>query len=120
MVKMVKKLSKRHGAVDVQTFKEKGYLQESIINNLILLGWSPRKNEEIIEMEEIINLYKIDTLSKSSSIFSYEKLNFFNNFFIKKDKNDKKLINYCHNNSILQNYLDEDRKKLLRLFFNLQ
>ena len=111
-----KKLSKRHGAVDVQTFKEKGYLQESIINNLILLGWSPRKNEEIIEMEEIINLYKIDTLSKSSSIFSYEKLNFFNNFFIKKDKNDKKLINYCHNNLILQNYMDEDRGKLLRLF----
>ena len=35
------KLSKRHGAVNIKELKEKGYLKESIINNLILLGWAP-------------------------------------------------------------------------------
>ena len=44
-----KKLSKRHGAVDINQFKENGYLEESIINNLILLGWSSGNNNEIIK-----------------------------------------------------------------------
>ena len=38
-----KKLSKRHGAVDINEFKEKGYLKESIINNLILLRMVTKK-----------------------------------------------------------------------------
>ena len=54
-----KKLSKRHGAVDVNEFKNNGYLKESIINNLILLGWSPNKKNEIIKIDEIIKLFDI-------------------------------------------------------------
>jgi len=80
-----KKLSKRHGAISVTDFKENGYLKESIINNLILLGWAPPTKNEIIEIDEIINLYNFRKISKSSSIFSYNKLNFFNNHFIKED-----------------------------------
>ena len=111
-----KKLSKRHGAVDIQEFKELGYLSESIINNLILLGWSPNKKEETIEIEEILQLYKFENLSKSSSIFSYEKLNFFNNYFIQKDKNYNKLLEYCKNNLVLRNYIKTDREKFFRIF----
>ena len=70
-----KRISKRHGAVDINEFKEFGYLPESIINNLILLGWSPKNHKnEIIEINEIINKFKINKLSKSSSIFDYKKL----------------------------------------------
>ena len=54
--------------LDIQEFKDKGYLKESIINNLILLGWSPGRNNEIIKLNEILDLYDLKNLSKSSSI----------------------------------------------------
>jgi glutamyl-tRNA synthetase len=111
-----KKLSKRHGAVDIQEFKELGYLRESIINNLILLGWSPGRKEETIEIEEILQLFRFENLSKSSSIFSYEKLNFFNNHFILKDTNYNKLLLYCKNNLILKNYIKTDQEKFFKIF----
>ena len=79
-----KKLSKRHGAIDISEFKEKGYLQEAIINNLILLGWSTSNNDEIISIKEIINNFEIKNLSKSSSIFNYNKLDHFNCYYLNK------------------------------------
>ncbi len=113
-----KKLSKRHGAVDVNEFKELGYLKESIINNLILLGWSPGKSDEKIEINEILDLFSLDNLSKSSSIFSYKKLKYFNNYYIQKDKENIKLLDYSKNNFALNNIVKNlDKKdKLLRLF----
>ncbi|PPR47490.1 MAG: Glutamate--tRNA ligase, partial [Alphaproteobacteria bacterium MarineAlpha5_Bin9] len=74
------KLSKRHGSVNVYDFKDNGYLPKALINNLILLGWSPNNNSEIIEMDEIIKKFDIKKISKSSSIFNYKKLDFFNNY----------------------------------------
>ena len=77
------KLSKRHGSVNILELRKKGYLKESIINNLILLGWSPNfKGNEIISINEIIEKFEIKKISKSSSIFSYTKLNFFNNLYL--------------------------------------
>ena len=111
-----KKLSKRHGAVDINEFKEKGYLQESIINNLILLGWAPTQTNEIIGLDEIIDQFDINKISKSSSIFSYDKLNYFNNYYLKKDEMFIKLIDFCTNNLILKDYLDSDKEKMKRIF----
>ena len=56
------KLSKRHGAVDINEFKKRGYLPQSIINNLILLSWSPKKDDENIEIEEIINTFNLEKM----------------------------------------------------------
>ena len=84
------KLSKWHGAVDIKEFEKKGFLKESIINNLILLGWSNNTDTEIISIEDIIKNFNIKKISKSSSIFDYKKLNFFNNHYLKLEKN----INY--------------------------
>ena len=67
------KLSKRHGSVDLLDFKRNGYLREAIINNLILLGWSPGRKDEIVNIKEIINIFDLNKLSKSSSIFNYKK-----------------------------------------------
>ena len=96
------KLSKRHGAVDILDFKNKGYLSEAIINNLILLGWSPNKEKEIIQINEIIKKFEIKKLSKSSSIFSYKKLNFFNNYYLREKNGFEKFINYCENHDTLK------------------
>ena len=110
------KLSKRHGAVDINEFKTKGYLPEAIINNLILLGWSPNKKNEIIEMDEIIKIFEIEKLSKSSSIFDYKKLNFFNNYFLKKNKNLKYFYNYIESNENLKFYLEKNSEKIKKIF----
>ena len=112
-----KKLSKRHGAVNLIDLKEKGYLPEAIINNLILLGWSPNKKEnELINLTEIINNFKIDKFSKSSSIFSFDKLNFFNNYYLRLNENLEEFIKYCKKDNNLKSYYNEDSDKLLRVF----
>ena len=111
-----KKLSKRHGAVNINEFKDKGYLDKSIINNLILLGWSPNKKNEYIEIKDIVELFNIKNLSKSSSIFSYDKLNFFNNYYLNNDKNYVSLNNYLKENTLLNNYFNTDKEKFIRIF----
>jgi len=110
------KLSKRHGAVDVSILKEMGYLPQSIINNLILLGWSPKIENEIIEIEEIIQKFEIEKLSKSSSIFNYSKLNHFNNFYLSKKENFKYFEDFVKKNSNLNKYYIKDEKKIIKIF----
>lgn len=111
-----KKLSKRHGAVNISEFKEKGYLQEAIINNLILLGWSPANKDEIISLKEIIDNFEIKQLSKSSSIFSYNKLNHFNCHYLSKDNNLNYFIDYSQKNIQLKEFYRKDKEKLIRIF----
>ena len=110
------KLSKRHGAVDINEFKKKGYLPQSIINNLILLSWSPKKDDENIEIEEIINTFDLEKMSKSSSIFDYNKLNHFNNFYLQKEENYKYFEKYINENSILKKFFDLDQILMKKLF----
>jgi len=111
------KLSKRHGAVNIIDLKKMGYLPEAIINNLILLGWSPKKKQnELVTLEEIINNFNLEEISKSSSIFSYTKLNFFNNYYLRLNENLNSFINYCKTHDNLKYYHDVDKNKLLRVF----
>ena len=113
-----KKLSKRHGAISINDFRNEGYLKESIINNLILLGWSPNniEKDEFIKIDEIIKSFDINKLSKSSSIFSYEKLNFFNNHYIKTMNDSKYLFEYCENNKNLDIFIKNDKDKFIKIF----
>ncbi len=110
------KLSKRHGAVDILDFKKNGYLKEAIVNNLILLGWSPGNKSEIINIDEIIKVFKIDKLSKSSSIFSYKKLNFFNNHYLRSSIGKKEFENFCQMNTKLKKKFLEDKDKMFKIF----
>ena len=110
------KLSKRHGAVDILDFKKNGYLKEAIINNLILLGWSPGNKNEIIDIKEIIKLFKITKLSKSSSIFSYKKLNFFNNYYLRKDTGLNEFVNFCLNDEHLVGLIKQNKEKMNKIF----
>lgn len=111
------KLSKRHGAVNLIDLKKQGYLPEAIINNLILLGWSPKKNDdETIQLKNIISIFNINDLSKSASIFSYKKLDYFNNYYLRQEQNLDLFIKYCKTDKNLQEYLEKDQKKLIRIF----
>ena len=84
-----KKLSKRQGDVSVTDFKEKGYLPEALVNYLALVGWSPKGNEEIFSMEELINEFSFENVSKTGGVFDVEKLNWINSQYIKKYDNEK-------------------------------
>ena len=111
------KLSKRHGAVNLIDLKSDGYLPSAIINNLILLGWSPKNQDnEIIELPKIISQFELKSLSKSASIFSYKKLDFFNNYFLRIETNAKLFKEYCKSNKKLTEYLALDKEKLFRIF----
>lgn len=78
------KLSKRHGATAVSEFVEKGYLTDALINFVALLGWSPSDGNEIKNVDEIAQDFRINEVSSSNSIFEYDKLNWMNGQYIKK------------------------------------
>lgn len=81
--KQKKKLSKRHDDVAASDFRTKGYLPEGLINYLALVGWSPETEQEIFTMEELIEHFSIERVSKSGGIFDTEKLNWVNSHYIK-------------------------------------
>lgn len=78
------KLSKRQGATSFEELTAEGYLPEAIVNYLALLGWCPNDNREIFSLEELVEAFSIDRISKSPSVFDYEKLEWFNSEYIKK------------------------------------
>ena len=84
-----RKLSKRHGDANFDDFTKKGYLPEAIINYIALLGWSPKGEEEKFTMDELIEKFSIDGLSKSSSIFDENKMHWLNGEYIKELPFDK-------------------------------
>ena len=110
------KLSKRHGAINVNEFKKIGYLPKAIINYLILLGWSPKKNNEIIEFNEIIDKFNIKDISKSSSRFDYTKLNFLNNFYLQQEDNFKDFESFIKHNDSIKLYSNTNIKKIKDIY----
>lgn len=71
-------LSKRNGSTSVGTLREQGYLPEAILNYLAMLGWSPPEGREILKMQELIALFDLSRVSRSSAVFDIAKLNFVN------------------------------------------
>ena len=81
----ISKLSKRHGAVSFQDLLDDGYLPEAIINYIALLGWCPKNSEtEFFTLDELKAAFTIDGVSKSPSVFDFEKLLWFNGEYIHK------------------------------------
>ena len=79
------KLSKRHGATSFDDLVKMGYLPEAITNYVALLGWNPKNtNQEIFSMEELIQHFSLEGLSKSPAVFDYDKLGWINGEYLKK------------------------------------
>ena len=86
---VVSKLSKRDGAVTFDEFVKQGYTNESIINYIALLGWTPNGNQEFFSMEEMKKLFNVKKINKSPAIFDYKKLDWINGKYIRKTSDDK-------------------------------
>ncbi len=76
------RLSKRHGATSVISYRDMGYLPEALINYLVRLGWS-HGDDEIFSREELIQKFDISNVGRSASVFNTEKLNWLNAHYIK-------------------------------------
>jgi glutamyl-tRNA synthetase len=76
------RLSKRHGAVSVMSYRDAGYLPEALLNYLVRLGWS-HGDQEIFSIDEMISLFDIVDVNKSASAFNTDKLLWLNQHYIK-------------------------------------
>jgi glutamyl-tRNA synthetase len=76
-----KKLSKRHGAVSVLEYRDKGYLPEALLNYLARLGWA-YGDQEIFSLDELTAAFDFDGLNKSSASFDWDKLTWLNQHYI--------------------------------------
>ena len=72
------KLSKRHGAVSLEDFRDRGYLPEALLNYLALLGWSAPDGEEVMSREFIANAFTLERVTHSPAFFDYQKLDWRN------------------------------------------
>lgn len=77
------KLSKRNGDASYQDFVDKGYVKECIVNYIALLGWSPKGNEEKLSLAELEQMFSLDGISKSPSIFDEVKMRWLSGEYIK-------------------------------------
>lgn len=81
------KLSKRHGAVSVSEYADRGYLPGAMINFLVTLGWSPQAQklkQELFSIEELIHYFKLEQVQTSGAVFNIDKLDWFNKEYIKR------------------------------------
>ena len=67
-------LSKRHGAVAVTEYRNKGFLPQGLINYLALLGWNPGTPQEIFSLSELVKQFSLKRVIKSNAQFNPEKL----------------------------------------------
>jgi glutamyl-tRNA synthetase len=78
-----KKLSKRHGAVSANAYREEGYLPHALVNYLARLGWS-HGDQEIFTMDELVKYFDLDHIGKSNAVFNTEKLQWLNAHYIRQ------------------------------------
>jgi glutamyl-tRNA synthetase len=109
-----KRLSKRHGSVNIMEYRDQGILPEALLNYLVRLGWS-HGDQEIFSRKEMIEYFDLDHLTKSSGMFNPEKLSWLNQHYLKTldpnllspllNQQFQKLNINIHNNNLLMNII---------------
>ena len=79
-----KKLSKRHGAVSVDEFREAGYIAPALMNFLALLGWAPDGETTIMSQDELIRRFSLERVGASPATFDYAKLDWMNGVYLRE------------------------------------
>jgi glutamyl-tRNA synthetase len=78
-----KSLSKRHGSVTVDEFRQAGYYAPALMNFLALLGWSYDDKTTIMSRDELIERFTLDRVVPSPATFDYEKLDWMNGVYLR-------------------------------------
>ncbi|HHE46627.1 MAG TPA: glutamate--tRNA ligase, partial [Bacteroidetes bacterium] len=77
-----KRLSKRHGATSITEYRDAGYLPETMINFLGLLGWSPGDDRDIISRRELIELFDISGIQSKAAVFDDARVRWLNGQYL--------------------------------------
>lgn len=78
------RLSKRHGATDVNMYRREGFLPEAFRNFLALLGWSPGGDEEFLRTSQLLEKFSLQGVSRVNGVFDRPKLEWFNTQYLQK------------------------------------
>jgi glutamyl-tRNA synthetase len=78
------KLSKRHGATSLREYRHQGYLPEAVNNFLLLLGWHPPDDREVLSLEEAAAVFSPERINTAPVAFSLDKLNWLNGVYIRQ------------------------------------
>ncbi len=81
-------LSKRFGATSVKEYKKNGYLPEALVNFLVLLGWAPGDNREIIPKEDLNKEFSLEKVNNRGAVFDEDKLRWLNGEYLKNLDNE--------------------------------
>ena len=82
-----KRLSKRHAATDLMSYRQEGYLPEAILNMLAKLGWS-NTTEDIFDLQKLTEIFEVQDIQKAGAVFDIERLNFVNQAHVANMKID--------------------------------
>ena len=83
-----KRLSKRHGATSVVSYRDEGYQSEALINYLALLGWNPGTEEEIMSLDQLISKFDFSRVQKKSAVFDHKKLDWISSKYLAKQNSN--------------------------------
>ncbi len=78
------RLSKRHGATDVNMYRREGFLPEAFRNFLALLGWAPGGDEEFLRTKDLLEKFSLEGVSRTNGVFDRAKLEWFNTQYLQK------------------------------------
>jgi glutamyl-tRNA synthetase len=78
-----KKLSKRHGAVSVEEFRDTGYFAAALLNFLSLLGWAPDGETTIMSRDELVERFDLSRVQSSPAAFDFQKLDWMNGVYLR-------------------------------------
>jgi glutamyl-tRNA synthetase len=78
------RLSKRHGATDVNMYRAEGFLPEAFRNFLALLGWSPGGDQEFLRTSQLLEKFTLEGVSRTNAVFDRPKLEWFNTQYLQK------------------------------------
>ena len=83
------KLSKRHGATSILSYKEEGYLPEAMVNFMALLGWSLDDKTDVMSRNVMVEHFSLDRVGKAGAIFDKDKLQWMNGVYIRQLEEDE-------------------------------
>ena len=105
-------LSKRHGAVAVEWFREQGFLPDAMVNYLALLGWSYDAETTFFRRDELVEKFDLEKVSHNPAAFDVQKLEWMNGHYI-REAEDSRLTQLVIE-VLLQGGLDADPELVAR------
>lgn len=83
------KMSKRTGNVNLDDYKQQGFLPEALVNFLVQLGWSDPENREFLTLDEMIRVFDLPRVQKAGAVFNLKHLNHLNHHYLMQKSLDE-------------------------------